>query len=103
MKKSKKDNSEDKIFIVETISTFKIRYAIRGKSLKHAMDTVSCEEANELDQEFLGETIFGGRKVSKKEFLKNEFSIDYMKANPNVWTDEMKLDMIHNIDYSKEN
>lgn len=99
MKKSKKEiKSEDKIFIVETISTFKIRYAIKGKSLEHAMDTVTCEEAEELDQEFLGETIFGGKEVTEKQFLEKETNSDYMK-NSSVWTDKCKLEMIHSISY----
>lgn len=101
MKKSKQKNtSEDKIFIVETISTFKIRYAIRGKSLEHAMDTVTCKEAEELDQDWLGETIFGCKEITEKQFLKNEANLSYM-TNPNVWTKERKLEMIHSIDYTK--
>lgn len=101
MKKSKKlVSNEDKIFIVETISTFKIRYAIRGQSLEHAMDTVVCEEAEELDQEFLGETIFGGKEITEKQFLKNEANASYM-TNPDVWTKERKLELIHSINYSE--
>lgn len=97
--KKDKTNSDDKIFIVETVSTFKIRYAIKGKSLEHAMDTVALEEAEELDQEFLTETIFGGREVTEKEFLSKEINNKNMDLYPHIWTKKRKLQMIHTIDY----
>ena len=90
------ERKEDKIFIVETISQFKIRYAVRGKSLEHAMDTVTCEEAEEMDQKFIGETIFGGHEVTQEQFLVEQaVENEYLKN----WSKEKKLSMIHKIDY----
>lgn len=94
-------NSEEKIFIVETVSTFRITYAIKGKSLEHALDTVTCEEADEINQEFLGETIFSGREVTKTELLEKELNFPYMNDNPSVWTEEKRLSKVHKIDYKK--
>lgn len=98
---TKKTQTEGKIFIVETISTFKIRYAIRCKSLEDAMDTVACEEADELDQNWLGETIFGGKEITEKQFLNDEIKDVNIENNPQIWTKQRKLEMIHTVDYSK--
>lgn len=94
-------NSEEKIFIIETISTFKITYAIKGKSLEHAMDTVTMEEADEINQEFLGETILGGREISKKDLLEKELNFPYMNAHPEIWTEEKKMSKVFKIKYDK--
>jgi hypothetical protein len=62
---------ETEIVLVETVSMFRIRYAVRvpkGKS-EWALDTVTCDNANELSQEHLTETIVSHRVISEKEYL----------------------------------
>ncbi len=81
------------LFIVETVSTFKIRYAVEAKSLSEAKALVYNGAAEELTQEFLGETIKGGTEISEKQFLKQEFNEAYHKN----WDDEKKLKMINKI------
>ena len=96
LNKTLEERKEDKIFIVETISQFKVRYAIRGKSLEHAMDTVVCEEAEEMDQKFIGETILGGHEITQEQFLvEQSLENEYFKD----WSKEKKLSMIHKIYY----
>ena len=64
--------------LVETISQYRMRYVVevpigideyvRDKAA-YAQDTVSCDEAKEFSQEWLGETILSHRIVNKKEIL----------------------------------
>lgn len=56
------------LFIVETITTFRHYYAIECESADHAEDTIICDEVDELDQKFLGETIVSTREITKSEF-----------------------------------
>lgn len=57
------------LFVVETIQTFRHRYVVECKSLEHAYDTVSMEEAPEFSQMHLGEQIITGREITRDEFL----------------------------------
>lgn len=65
------------LFIVDTISTFRMRYVIEAESLEHAYDEVTmidsgCPEDafEEVTQLHVGEQIIDGRKISKKKFDK---------------------------------
>ncbi|MEM2159587.1 MAG: hypothetical protein QXN55_01380 [Candidatus Nitrosotenuis sp.] len=46
-------------YIVETISTFKMRYLVEADQPAYALDTVACDEGDEFDQIHLGEQIIG--------------------------------------------
>ncbi len=86
------------IYIVETVSMFRIRYAVRARSAEHAADTVVMEEANELSQHHLDEVINHVREVSEAEYLKLfDADNDYLSS----WDNAKKLGMIHDIDYDK--
>lgn len=82
------------LFIVETVLSHRIRYAIRARSAEHAKDTVTCREQeglNEFDQNYLDELIFSTRQVSLDEFL----------ASFDVPSDtHLKLRLIHEIAYA---
>lgn len=92
-----KEEREMPVFIVEAISTFRMRYAVRCKSAEHAMDTVTMQEAGEMSQVHLGETIVSARKVSKSEYLEVfDEDNDYLRS----WSDEKKLETIHTVDYN---
>jgi len=85
-----------KIFLVETITTFRHRYAIKCKSYEHACDTVVMEEASEFSQEHLGETIVSGREISEEEYLKiHDADNGYIAS----WPKEKKLEFVHTVDY----
>ena len=56
------------LFVVETITTFRHYYVIDCLSEEHADDTVVMEEADELDQKYLGETIVSTRQITQAEY-----------------------------------
>jgi len=67
--------TENKLFIVETISTFRHRYVVEAKELTHAYDEVTMRDAtedkyqfDEVTQKHLGENIIQGREITKEEF-----------------------------------
>jgi hypothetical protein len=91
---------ETEIVLVETVSMFRIRYAVRvpkGKS-EWALDTVTCDNANELSQEHLTETIVSHRVISEKEYLE---IYDTDNAYLLEWDDDRKLEQI--TDVSEDN
>ena len=82
------------LVLVECISTFRMRYVVEVPSGKKewAMDTVVCNEAEELSQEHLGEQIVSHRVISEDEYLRIfDEDNDYLKS----WDDEQKFRMIH--------
>lgn len=90
--------SDTAIYIVETVSVFRIRYAVRARSAEHASDTVVMEEADELSQQHLTETINRVQEVSEAEYIKLfDADNDYLKS----WDNAKKLGMIHTVDYDK--
>jgi hypothetical protein len=87
---------ETEIVLVETVSTFRIRYAVRvpkGKS-EWALDTVTCDNAKEVSQEHLTETIVSHRTISEKEYLEI-----YDKDNAYLFgmDDDKKLEYITDV------
>lgn len=67
--------TKKKLFIVDTISSFRLRYVIEAEELDHAYDEVlmrnsgsSKDAFEEMTQRYLGETILDGREITKKEF-----------------------------------
>ncbi len=88
--------NDNSIFIVETISMFRIRYAIRCRSAEHAGDSVVMNEAHEMSQLHLDEIINSTRRVTEAEYLQIfDQDNDYLRG----WTNEQKLKHIHEVDY----
>lgn len=83
-------------YLVETISSFRHRYVIECENGIHAIDTVTCEEAEEMSQHHIGETIFSNREIDDAEYIRifNEDN-DYLRE----WTDEQKFKFIHRVNY----
>lgn len=93
-----KKEKEMKTYLVETVSMFRHRYAIRAESLEHAYDTVVCNEAEEFSQKHIDENIVSGRELSEEEYLKMfDEDNEYLKDG----VTESKLRYIHTIDYSR--
>jgi len=98
------EESNKKLFLIETISTFRHRYVIEAESLEHAYDEVTMSDSSSpedlvesADQKFLGETIINGRKINKKKFKK--FLIEIEKENTgSYWMGE---GLIRKVDYKK--
>lgn len=70
----------------------------QGLIKRNTGDTVVMNEAEEMSQEFLGETITSIREINEEEYL-NIFDKDngYLKPLPT----EEKLKFIHSIDYDR--
>ena len=92
-----------KLYLVEVMSTFRMRYVVEAKEEEHALDEVVCEESNpdfkEFSQQHIGTHIFSSREIDKDEFLKLfDKDNDYLKS----WSNEEKFKkMINKIDYKK--
>ena len=89
---SKKDKETKKYVLVEAVQTYRMRYVIeldKDDPTEWALDTVTMEEAKELSQSDLGETIVSHRVLPGG--LKE--AIDMAKADePNVagkWGDDL--------------
>lgn len=87
------EKEELPLFIVETVLSHRMRYAIRARSAEHAMDTVTCREQEglqEYDQNYLDELIFSTRQVGLAEYLA---SFD-VPSDP-----DLKMRYVHTIAY----
>jgi PhoPQ-activated pathogenicity-related protein len=78
------------LFLVETITTFRHYYVIDCESAEHAEDTVVMQEAAELDQKCLGETIVSTRAIAQTEY--NALSKESVNGH-------MGDKMIHTVQY----
>lgn len=57
------------LYLVETVTMFRHYYVVDAKEADHAGDTVVMQEAEEFDQQYLGETIVSTREITSKEFF----------------------------------
>lgn len=91
------------LFVVETIQTFRHKYVIDCKSLDHAYDTVTMDEAEEFSQMYLGEHILSGREITREEFHRMNSALKdhgdgthYQPESGSPWMGEK---MIHVVEY----
>lgn len=79
------------IFLINTLSTFRMKYAIEAETLEHAMDELVCTEHDrsfdEVTQRWLGEQIMDAQVVTQEQLQdmlkqlaedKNEMSSHWM-------------------------
>lgn len=79
-----------KTVLVETVSIFRMRYAVsipEDAPIEWASDTVVCNEAAELSQEHLDETIVSSRVITDKEYID---IFDQDNAYLKDWSEEDK-------------
>ena len=64
-----------KLFVVDTLITYRMRYVIEGDELSHAYDEITMKDSGldadffeEVSQKCLGEQIIEGREITKDEF-----------------------------------
>lgn len=91
---------ETQLVLVETVSQFRQRYVVEVPvgvddfgydKTSWALDTVTCEEANEFSQTWLGETIVSHRVISQDQALRIfREDNDYLKD----WEDEHILEYV---------
>jgi len=94
-----KKDTEENLYLVETVSIFRHRYAVRARSLEHAYDSVTMNEATELSQQHIDENIVSGRKITQEEYLKIfDQDNDYLQS----WTEEQKLQSIYTVNYTDQ-
>jgi hypothetical protein len=97
--------------IVETVSSFRMRYVMSMEELQKlnpdmpvqeewALDAVTCEEVEDFSQKWIGEHVIDHRVISEDEVIETfDRDNDYLKE----WTREQKLQhircsLIHNKD-----
>ena len=95
------ETQEKKLYVVDVMSTFRVRYVVEAKSEEHALDEVVMNEHNidfkEFSQEHVGTHIFGSRELkSIEEYLELfDKDNDYLKS----WTNQQKLKTINVVNY----
>lgn len=84
---TKVNEKETEFVLVETVLQYRMRYCVevpKGET-EWALDTVTCEDAKEFSQKFIGETITSHRTVTEEEALSIcREDNDYIRT----WTDE---------------
>jgi len=93
-----------KLFIVDTICTFRHRYVIEANELEHAFDEVTMVDSGlpddsfeSAEQEFMGEIILDGREISNKDFKKLLEEME-RRGTGSHWMGEK---LIRKIDYDR--
>ena len=90
--------ADKKLFIVETISMFRMRYVVEANEAEHAADEVVFKlgdsDLQEFSQHHVDEVITSTREITQEEYLK-QFNIDndYMLN----WPVDQKLSLINKI------
>ena len=103
-KKMAKDKLQPKnLYVVDVMSTFRMRYVIEAEAESHALDEVTLNESKpefvEFSQHHVGTNIFSSREISEEEFLELfDKDNDYLKN----WSKKQKLSHINRIDYEKD-
>ena len=91
-----------KLYVVDIMSTFRLRYVVEAEEESHALDEVVLNEHRtdfkEFSQEHIGTHVFSSREISDKEYLELfDKDNDYLKD----WSKKQKLNQINKIDYEK--
>ena len=98
--------STKKLYLVDTIVTFRHKYVVEANSLEHAYDEITMRESgnerdnfDEVTQRYLGEVISDGREITTADF-------DRLLATCESDTNEtssywMGDDLIRKIDYTR--
>ena len=94
-----KQKELDDIYVVSTVSTFVVRYAVRAKSLQDALDHVAGRandsDFKELSQNHTGYDVIDGSKHTPEEYLDR---FDDENTYLQSWSDAQKFNMINEID-----
>jgi len=96
--------TKKKLYLVDTIVSFRHTYVVEANELEHAYDEITMRDSGSSDDHFdevtqlcLGEQITGGRKISKKEFKQLLKTLE--TDNREVSSYWMGKDLIRKIDY----
>lgn len=103
-KKETEEPDDQKIFLVETITTMRHRYLIKAKELSHAYDEFVCrgDTLTEFSQLFIDENIMDGREVSMKEIEQLMEGCDIDSDSKELGSPWVGLErLLNEIDYSE--
>lgn len=94
---------EKKLYLVETVSMFRMRYVVEAREESHAMDEVVCELGNhefkEFSQHHMDEVIVSTRELSAADYMELfDKDNDYLKS----WDIKEKMSLINTIKYEDE-
>lgn len=100
-------DTKKKLYLVDTIVTFRHKYVVEANELEHAYDEVTMRDSgadednfDEVTQLYLGETITDGREISKKEFKKMLKALEANKREvSSYWMGDR---LIRKIDYDRD-
>jgi len=89
------------IYIVDTTSTFRMKYAIEARSAEHALDELTMTEHNrtfdEITQKWLGEQILDVTEVTPHQF---EVLMESLSENKDEMSSYwMGNELIHKVPY----
>lgn len=92
------------IFIVDTISSFRMRYAIEAKTLEHAMDEVVMSESKDdfvdMSQKHIGYHIVDGRELTKEQY---DAMLIELSEDRNEWCSHWMGDqLINKVEYNED-
>ena len=96
--------SDKKLYGVDIVSSFRLRYVVEAKEESHALDEVVCRESEtefkEFSQEHLGTHIFDSREITLEQYheLFERDNDHYLKS----WKKEQQRTFINKIDYTKD-
>ena len=93
---------EKKLYLVETVSMFRMRYVIEAHEAGHAEDEfvtqVGKESFKEFSQHHMDEVIVSTRELSAVDYMDLfDKDNDYLKS----WSDQEKMQFINVIDYKE--
>lgn len=83
------DETPEKYYLVECMSTYRMRYVVKAKCAEHAEDAVACEEAKEFSQKWVGENIMSTHEITHEHIIKMcDEDNDYVKT----WSNDKKME-----------
>lgn len=93
---------EKKLYLVETVSMFRMRYVVEAYEEGHALDEVVMnigqDDLKEFSQIHIDENIFSSRELSAKDFMELfEKDNGYLKD----WDIAKKMSFINSIKYKE--
>jgi hypothetical protein len=93
---------EKKLYLVETVSMFRMRYVVEAREESHATDEfimeIGKDSFKEFSQHHMDEVIVSTRELSAKEYLKLfDKDNDYLKN----WDISQKMESINSIKYEE--
>ena len=94
---------EKKLYLVETVSMFRMRYVVEAREASHAEDEfvmeIGKDSFKEFSQHHMDEVIVSTRELSATDYM-DLFDVDndYLKS----WSNQEKMSMINTIEYEDE-